>query len=148
MCSSPSSFEGKLWTIFEQEGCDDDHHHHTGVQYQVQNFTMINGNLSSNASHDSYSILPPSGAATTKIQEGNMQRNSVYFNISICLAVLLLLLLAILILLCWCYFTSRRSKRAGPAESNVEMSRLSGDNGRTADNNRVASQTAETTTKK
>jgi Leucine-rich repeat (LRR) protein len=131
VCSSPSRFEGKLWTIYEQEGCDDDHHHHhTDVEYQVENFTMINGNLSPNASHANYSILPPSGVAPTKFQEGNTQRYSVYFYTTICLGVLLLLvLLAILILLCKTYLTSRRSKRAGPAESDVEMCRLTGDNG-------------------
>ena len=125
-CSNPSRFEGKFCKIYKHEDCED--HRHTDVE-QVENFTMINGNLSSNASHANCSTLPPSGATPSKFHEGYMQRDSVYFNISICLAVLLLLLLAILILLCRRYFTSRRSKRTGPAESDVEMCRLSGDNG-------------------
>jgi uncharacterized protein YjbI with pentapeptide repeats len=34
VCSSPSRFKGKLWTVYQEEGCDDDdddhhHHHHT-----------------------------------------------------------------------------------------------------------------------
>jgi Leucine-rich repeat (LRR) protein len=125
VCSRPSRFEGKLWTIYEEKGCDDDNHHHTDVEYKVENVTMININLPSNGSHANYSILPPSGPAPTQIQKGNMNHSSVYFYFSIGLAVLLLSLLTIAILLYKCHFASRQSKRTGPAQADFEQCPLS-----------------------
>ena len=124
VCSSPSRFEGKLWTIYEEGGCDDDHHYgddHTDVAYQVKNLTLINGNLSSNGNHDNYSIPRPSGPARTHIQEGNVKYFSVYFYCSIGLFVVFLCLLTILILLYRRLMTSRRLMRTGPAESDAEQ---------------------------
>jgi len=155
VCSSPSRFEGKLWTIYDEEGCDDDDddddeadddddHHHTDVKYQVENFTMININLLSNGSHANYSILQPSGLTPTQIQERNMKPSSVYFYCSLCLAVVFLFLLTIAILLYRRYLTSRRLMRTGPATADVEKHPLSSVNRSTADNNSVASQTADT----
>ena len=112
VCSGPSRFEGKLWTICEVEGCDDDDDDddddHTDVGYQVENFTTINDNLSSNASHDNYNILRPSGPAPTKILEGNMHNHNVYFYCSIGLFVVFLALLTILILLGRRYYLTVR----------------------------------------
>jgi len=150
VCSSPSRFEGKLWTIYEEEGCDDDDDdkadddHHTDVEYQVENFTMINDILLSNGSHANYSILQPSSPAPTQIQERNMKPSSVYFYCSLCLAVVFLFLLTIAILLYRRYLTSRRLMRTGPATADVEKHPLSSVNRSTADNNSVASQTADT----
>jgi hypothetical protein len=151
VCSSPSRFEGKLWTIYDEEGCDDDndddddddaddrHHHHTDVEYQVENFTMINGNLPSNGSHTNYNIPAP-----TQIQKINMKLSSVYFYCSLCLAILFLFLLTIAILLYIRHSNSRRLRRTGPATTDVEQRPVLSVNKSTADNNRVASQTADT----
>jgi hypothetical protein len=116
VCSSPSRFEGKLWTIYEEEGCDDDDDDgdQTDVKYQVENFTMINDSLSSNGCHDNYNILWQSGPAATQIEEGNMKYYSVYFYCSIGLSVAFLCLLTTAILLCRCHLTSRRLMRTGP----------------------------------
>ena len=122
VCSSPPRFEGKLWTIYEEKGCDDndDYHHYTDFEYQLGNFTMLNYNLSPNGSHDNYDILQPSGVAPTKIQERTMQHQSVYFYSSITLSVIFLLLLAIQILLYWpCHLTVGSLKRTGPANSDA-----------------------------
>jgi len=82
--------------------------------------------LSSNASHDNYNILRPSGPAPTKILEGNMHNHNVYFYCSIGLFVVFLALLTILILLGRRYYlTVRRSKSTGPAQSNDEECPLS-----------------------
>ena len=144
VCSSPSRFEGKVWTVYEEEDCDDDDDH-TDVENQVQNVTMITDNLPSNGSHANYSILQPSGPAPTKIQDGNMKHFSVYFYWSIALAVLLFLfLLTIAILLYKLLLTSRQLMRIGPPEEDVELCPLSTDNRRTGDNNHFASQTADT----
>ena len=132
VCSGPSRFEGKLWTMYEEEGCDDDDDDdgdgdgdgdgdHTDVEYQVENFTMINDNLTSNRSHENYNILRPSGPVPTQIQEENMQNYSVYFYCSIGLSVVFVCLLTVAILLYRRFLTSRRLMRTGPANSDVEQ---------------------------
>ena len=125
VCSSPSKFEGKLWTVYEEEGCDDDDDDddHTDVENQVQNVTMITDNLPSNGSHANYSILQPSGPAPTKIKKGNMKHSSVYFYWSIALAVLFLFLLPIVILLCKRLLASRRLMPTGPAQQMLKNAR-------------------------
>jgi peroxidase len=147
VCSGPSRFEGKLWTIYEEEGCgdgddDDDYDDdgdHTDIEYQVENFTMINDNLTSNGSHENYNILRPSGPVPTQIQEEN-----VYFYCYIGLSVLFLCVLTIAILLYRRRLTSRRLMRTGPANSDVEQYPLSTVNRSTAYINRVASQRSRT----
>jgi hypothetical protein len=128
VCSSPSRFEGKLWTIYEEEGCDDDYDyddHHTDVKYQVENFTMINDILS-NGSHANYNILWPSGPAATQIQKENTQNYGVYFYCFVVLSVpFLCLLTPVAILLCKRLLTSRQLMRRGPANSDVERHPLS-----------------------
>jgi len=129
VCSGPSRFEGKLWTIYEEEGCDDDDDDddgdHTDVEYQVENFTMINDNLTSNGSHENYKTLWTSGPVPTQIQEGNMHNYGVYFYCSIGLSVVFLCLQTIAIMLCRRLLTSRPLMRTGPANSDVEQYPLS-----------------------
>jgi hypothetical protein len=136
VCSSPSRFEGKVWTIYEEEGCDydddydgddddDDDDVHTVVEYLVENITMINDILSSNGCHDNYNILWPSGPAPTQIEEENMQNRNVYINCCIGLSVLFLCLLTIIILWFRRHLNLRRLTRTGPAISDVEQYPLS-----------------------
>jgi len=79
--SIPSRFEGKLWTNYDDEGCDeaDDYYDYTDVEYQVENFTMINENMPSKGIRANYSIVWPSGHTCTKIQERNTKYSIVYF---------------------------------------------------------------------
>jgi hypothetical protein len=127
VCASPSRFEGKLWAIYGEEGCDgydddnDNHHHHTDVGYQVDNVTMVNDNLSSNGSHDNYNTIRPSGPAPPQIQEVNMEYHSVYFYTSIGLFVQFLFLLTTAILLYRRYL----NLSTGPAKADVEQYPLS-----------------------
>jgi hypothetical protein len=145
VCSGPSRFEGKLWKIYEEEGCDDDDYgdddnddndddyygdddndddgDYTDVEYQVENFTIINDHLTSNGSHDNYNIPWPSGPLSTQIQEENMQNHSVYFYSSI--GLLFLCPLTIAILSYRRRFTSRRLTRTGPEKLDVEQYPLS-----------------------
>jgi hypothetical protein len=128
VCSSPSRFEGKLWTVYEEKRCDDDH---TNVKNNTTNddydgYTDVKNNTTnddilSKRTDDKNNTQWPSGPAPTRIQEGIMQNNSVYFYcIIISLSVVILCLLTITVLLCW-----RIIIRTGRTNLDVEYSSLS-----------------------
>ena len=128
VCSSPSKFEGKLCTVYDEKSCDDDDdYHHTEVDYQVENFTMITGNLPSNGSNANYGIPRPSSPDPTKIQQGHMKYFIRYFCIFF--AMVLPFPLVIAILSYRRLLASRPLMRTGPAQADVEKCSLSSDNG-------------------
>jgi uncharacterized MAPEG superfamily protein len=104
VCSSPSRFKGKLWTIYEEEGCYDD-----GDHTDVKNNTT-NDDILSKRTDDKNNTQWPSVPAPTQIPEGNMQNNSVYLYCIIGLSVVILCLLITVILLYW-HLKVARSRR-------------------------------------
>jgi hypothetical protein len=115
-CSSPPNFKGRLWNVYDTEGCGDDFD-------IVDEFTVAGDTLSSMRRQANYQVLQVSTNFSTQSREQFTAFTINYLHTSIAGSALFCILLPTAIGV-FCYWRSLTSKRTGPALTDAETSGL------------------------